>query len=211
MFDLRNIVSANQDEMFYYTDHHWTTETSFSAFQIIVESISEYIESDVHYADIDEYEKMIIPNAFLGSYGIKVGKYYAGKDSFQVLIPKGDTLFKFESYDNIGNLSMTKSGAWIDALMDQSILDNPNYNNKYNAWLNTQAVENRIINENVDNNTKILLISHSYGRPLAQYMALCFKEVRILDPQKGRFTGNYIEYIENFEPDIVLFLGEFEG
>ncbi len=43
------------------------------------------------------------------------------------------------------------------------------------------------------------------------YLAINFFEIVNLDPQKGRFGGNYLEYIDEYEPDIVLFQVEFEG
>ena len=58
---------------------------------------------------------------------------------------------------------------------------------------------------------KLLIISHSYGRPLAQYLALNYHEVRQIDPQEGRFNGNILTYIDGYSPDAVLFLIEFEG
>ena len=42
-------------------------------------------------------------------------------------------------------------------------------------------------------------------------MSMCFHEVRMLDPQEGRFSGGFLDYIEDYKPDVVLFLGEFEG
>lgn len=109
-----------------------------------------------------------------------------------------------------GVLLKEHEGSWFDALTDSLILDNPKYNNKYNAALWGNSGENRIINHNCKSG-KLLLISHSYGRPLAQYLALDFHEVRQIDPQEGRFNGNYLTYIDKYKPDVVLFLVEFEG
>lgn len=76
---------------------------------------------------------------------------------------------------------------------------------------NGYNVENRVINKMALNDYKLLLISHSYGRPLTQYLALSFREVRNLDPQVGRYNKNYLQYIDEYEPDLVLILTEFEG
>ena len=43
------------------------------------------------------------------------------------------------------------------------------------------------------------------------YLALNFLEIVNLDPQIGRFSGDYLEYIDKYEPDMVLFQVEFEG
>lgn len=41
-------------------------------------------------------------------------------------------------------------------------------------------------------------------------LSLCFKETRYLDPQKGRFEDNYLEYIEEYTPDIVIVMYDAE-
>lgn len=48
------------------------------------------------------------------------------------------------------------------------------------------------------------MIGHSYGRPLVQYLGLGVQELRYLDPQDGRYNENILEYIEKYEPDIVI-------
>ena len=61
-----------------------------------------------------------------------------------------------------------------------------------------------------ENELKVLLISHSYGRPFTQYLSLCFRETRYLDPQKGRYNDNCLKYIDEYGPDLVLVMTEFE-
>lgn len=85
------------------------------------------------------------------------------------------------------------------------------YNNKYNAFSNQGSVENRFINHSSLNDKKVLLISHSYGRPLSMYLSLCFGELRNIDLQEGRFTGDICAYIEEYNPDLVIVMTECEG
>lgn len=212
LIDLRTSgITVPKEKQFYRTDHHWTTDTMFAAFQVVINHIKKIVNTEKKWMNPSCYETQNYANSFLGSYGIKVGKYYAGKDDFKVLIPKNAGEYCFEAYDSKGTKILEKNGPWFEAFMDKSILEDSSYNNKYNAWCNNQYVENRLINKEVDNRTKVLLIAHSYGRPLTQYLSLCYHEVRHLDPSKGRFSGNFFEYIDEYQPDIVLFLVEFEG
>ena len=218
VIDLRTketIGNISKEDLFYYTDHHWSIESCFTAFQEIIRDIEKNMNWSLDeqgiYTTEESYRIDTKPNSFLGSYGIKVNQYYAGKDDFSILIPEFETEYIFEAYDSGQNLILEKRGDFQNAFMDADILEDEDYNNKYNAFNNNCSVENRIINLDADNNKKVLLISHSFGRPLAQYLSTCFGEVRIVDPQEGRFTGDYREYIEEYEPDIVLFFVEHEG
>lgn len=51
----------------------------------------------------------------------------------------------------------------------------------------------------------------SYARPMLAFMSLCFKEVRFLDPQEGRYNYSYVEYIDEYDPDIVIMMFPGEG
>lgn len=202
-------IDVPEKEMFYKTDHHWSGDASFETYL----AVSEWLkENNITEKTIEksEFERITV-NGFLGSYGIKAGKYYAGTEEFVYYRPLFRTKFEFEELTEKGILTGSKTGGWEDSLMDKAILEDPDYNNKYNAFLWGNPGENRITNLNDTNGKKILLISHSYGRPLAQYLALNCREVRQIDPQEGRFEGNYIQYIQEYKPDAVVFLCEFEG
>lgn len=212
--EAKSVKAIPKEELFYRTDHHWTMEACFAAYQKIINIMESDLGWDLNASKTvnrKNYSEYRLNDSFLGSYGVKVGKYYAGKDDFIVFIPGFSTDMLFQSYDADGELQLEKLGDFYQALLDAEILENPDYNNKYNAFCNQACIENHVINYSAPNSLKCLLISHSYGRPLTMYLALNFSEVVNLDPQEGRFEGNYIDYIDTYKPDIVLFLVEFEG
>ncbi len=217
LIDLQNldeIKSINKEELFYFTDHHWTLNTCFAAYQGIVDKIEKDMELGVSADEIKNlgnYNHLCLEKSFLGSYGIKVGEFYAGKDNFEILVPKFDTDLTFRSYDANSNLIMEKRGKFYEALIDDEIVEDPDYKNKYNAFCNMGYIENHVVNNLAPNNLKCLYISHSYGRPLTMYLSLIFNQVVNLDPQEGRFNGNYLSYIDEYNPDVVIIQAEFEG
>lgn len=202
--DLRKVDKA---KIVYKTDHHWTVESSFYASSSIITAINELfgfdLDKDGSLRDRTYYKEVTYPNSLLGSMGIRTGKYYAGKDDFTILKPVFPTSLHYEHLIK-SIVEKTKDGDFWDAFIDQSILDNNSYYNKYNANLNGGYVENRILNHYANNDLKVLLISDSYGRPLAQYLGLYFKETRYLDPKPGRYDENYLKYIREYKPDIVI-------
>lgn len=212
--DSEKIAKIGREERFYKTDHHWTMQTNFTAFRDIVERVEEDLGWNLrseNFMDLGNYEIFEKEDCFLGSFGIKVGKYYAGKDDFVIYLPKTDTAYTFEKYDSNQNLMQTKEGSFKEALIDWSIITDDSYNNKYNAFSNQGSVENRFINHSAFNDKKVLLISHSYGRPLSMYLSLCFGQLRNIDLQDGRFTGDVVAYVEEYDPDLVIVMTECEG
>lgn len=223
IIDLRTgekIEKIPEEDRFYRTDHHWSLEACYASYAEIMDRL-EYdlgwkLTNGGAYINSDNYHTLINYKSFLGSYGVKMGEWYTKMDDFVCFIPKWKTDFSFEAYGSIeyygtDEMICRKEGDFLTALMDESRIEDKDYYNKFLAFLNGYDVENRVINKLALNNRKLLLISHSYGRPLTQYLALSFREVRTLDPQVGRYNKNYLQYIENYEPDLVLILTEFEG
>lgn len=209
-----NVQKIAKEDLFYKTDHHWSMKACFAAYKDCIQTINEQLgwnlDPQNEYTNLDNYSKWERKESFLGSYGVKVGRYYAGKDDFEIFFPDFQTKLDFQKYEK-HQLVLEKTGTFQEATIDYKVLNDEDYENKYNAFSNGGYVENRIINRMADNNLKVLFISHSYGRPFFPYLSLCFRESRNLDPQEGRYNDSFKEYIDDFKPDIVLILTEFEG
>ena len=206
VLDLRKTLKDNLD--FYKTDHHWTTTTSMHAAESIIEALNTKYNTGItpYWADSNrpQYKKKVWQKSFIGSYGIKVGRFfYSGKDDFEMYVPTFKTNIEYTHYMN-GKIEKKKIGSFVKVFLDYEILDDPNYKNKYNACLFGGYVENVIINHYAGNNTKVLLVTDSFGRSMSQYLSLYFKELRYLDPQKGRYNDSYIKYMDRYKPEIVI-------
>lgn len=209
--DLRDVEDCCD---WYKTDHHWTCEASFAAANYVIGCLANVhgmalSANQQAFLDLSNYEEMLYENSFLGSAGVKVGSWYEGKDDFSYFAPTWNTNFTYEHYVG-GKLDGSYSGSFEDAFIDESLLTDKEYNNKYNAFLRGGYVESVIVNHDSENNLKLLFVAHSYGRPMVQYLSLFFGEVVYLDPQDGRFNENYVEYIENYQPDYVVVMYDGE-
>ena len=206
VLDLRNY---NECMGYYNTDHHWTMLSAFNASKIIEGEINRRygigLDDNGYYGSLANYDSVTYNNCFLGSIGIKVGPYFVGKDTITVYNPKFDTDFVFKHYIN-NELQFEYTGDFWKVFIDQELLDDSAYNNKYDAILHGAYVESVIINKIAKNEYKGLLVAHSYGRPMAQYMSLGYKEFRYLDPQPGRYNDNLLDYISEYKPDVVIYM-----
>ena len=91
------------------------------------------------------------------------------------------------------------------------LLNDETYLNKYNSHAYGAYNENRVKNEKSNNNLKALIIADSFARPQLGLYSLCFKETRYLDPQEGRYTDSYVEYIDRYQPDVVILMFPGDG
>ena len=71
-------------------------------------------------------------------------------------------------------------------------------------YLNNSYCETIIQNKLCTNGKRLLMISDSYGRPLAAFMSMYFSEVKNVDTQKDRYTGSIYDLIDEYNPDAVV-------
>ena len=205
--DLRKTLGKHLE--FYKTDHHWTVESSFYAAGDVVAKLK--VDNVLTQPEVSEYfnrNQYILKSygkCFLGSEGVKTGEYYVGMDNFNILIPKFPTNFSYKHYIS-GELQKDTQGTFCKAFVDEAILKDDSYYNKYNACLYGGYVENIIQNNNLQTGQRVLLISDSYARPMTMYLSSAFSEVYYLDPQEGRYNDSYIAYIKKVKPDIVIMM-----
>lgn len=205
--------SLKDDLSFYDTDHHWTIESSLAGAKNIAARLSrEYnLELDEeNLLDRRNFNEKIYKDSFLGSEGIRAGEYYAGKDDFDVIWPKYDTNIEYWQYHNHEQTDY-RAGDFKQAFVSMNLINDESYNNKYFSYLFNGDCENIIINHNANNKTKVLLISDSYSRPMSTFLSMCFYETRYLDPQEGRYTDSLVEYINEYNPDFVIFMFAGDG
>ena len=199
--DLRNDFKEMPiEEEYFVTDHHWKIETAFQA----VNHISEILNTqynfhiDNFYADIQHYNKILQNNAYLGSIGKRNGRFYAGLDDFEYIVPN------FETQLSVNKSGEIKNGSFEDTIIMQELLENDILLNKYACYFGGDFPEIIIQNENIISDKKILVIQDSYGLPFSSFLSLRVKELRTIDLR--HFEGSEIEYIKQYKPDIVLMI-----
>lgn len=197
------------EDIVYKTDHHWALPIAFKTFSEIIAILnSTYalkLDEDFLYRDLENYVCRFYPKSFLGSSGIKVGEWYTGMDLFRVYDPIFETRLTNQYYV-ASELQWLREGPFWDAIIQEELLNDDGYYNKYNAYMYGSSCESRITNELAQNDSRLLLISDSFGRQMVPYMSLCFAETAWLDPQAGRYTESYTSYIDEFQPDCVVIL-----
>lgn len=197
--------------LFYPTDHHWTAETGFWAFQ----EIAAYLAAgdpgfavDGRILDLSEYDRTVYPDCFLGSHGRRVGPWYAGMDDLTVITPR----FETHPYIFIDDLNLLREGTFTEAfLFPEELEGSPFDHSRYDVYLGGEYGLMRVYNNSraeelpVQSTPKRLMVfKDSFSLVVAPFLSLGYDEVEWLDLRL--LDIDVMDYIRDFAPDAVLVL-----
>ncbi|RDU22124.1 DHHW family protein [Anaerosacchariphilus polymeriproducens] len=204
--DLReNINKSNldYDSLFFKTDHHWNIEGAFFAYTQIVEELNKNygFKIDKEKTNINNFEKKIYKDWFLGSCGKRTGIYYAGIDDISLIYPKFETNMSLElPYSRV-----YREGTFEQAIFDMNRIKEKNYFGDIAYAVYTGSDYPLVIHKNnlVKDNKKILIIKDSYVLPLESFLSTCVGQIDVIDLR--HFTDKSVyDYVKETKPDIVL-------
>ncbi len=214
VLDLREEIDAeklDKSKLFFKTDHHWTTETAFWAHDKVLSHLVENHELEIpnkeKISNIENFEKRIYPQFFLGSSGIRVGPYYAGLDDYTLIWPSFPT--QLTLMDPNRSKKAIK-GSFYETVIDHEQLREGDefQNRRYGAYLTANRAK-RVI-KNPDGKNTVVIVQDSFGRPLSSFLSLAFEKTVIFDyrfPNKTTIR----EYIkQNKDVDSVIFINQIE-
>ena len=199
------------EDIFFYTDHHWKPYCGFVAANAICEELKNRygFEYDKEIADFKNYSTKEYKDWFLGSYGKKVGTYFTwqGADDFELITPKFETSM-IEEQPIKGE---TREGAFEETALYTENLEKDYY--KYNTYATYCGGDFRlqIIKNNMkQDGKKVIIIRDSFACVVAPFLSLQTKELHICDMRDMEgLIGDKInmrDYIEEVKPDYVIVL-----
>lgn len=196
------------ENSFFKTDHHWKTETAFWAFKELVDYIDKSygikLDQNNYYTNIANYKVNTLENSFLGSLGKRMGRIYSGIDDYTLITPDFETNIKlYQGFDK----ALQSEGSFDNTIIDKTLSgpDMPVDTNRYAAYFSLDSDFNTIINENSQNDYKILIIKDSYALPVAAFLSLTCKEVTMIDFRLSK-EQSVKEFINNNDYDLILMM-----
>lgn len=199
--------------LFYYTDHHWTTETAFAAFGETVRLLNERYgwQLDETKTDAENWKTEFFPACFLGSMGRRVGEVLSGLDDYTFFEPKFDTAydvylppFETNGADGTDGADAPRwTGTFREALVRENVLYSDDHEaNRYASYFQYDYGELVIVNRNADNDLRIALIKDSFSLPLAAFLSTVVKEIDMIDCRD--FEGDLVSHLLDSRPDLVI-------
>lgn len=211
VFDFRERLEdsglAYQD-LFYTTDHHWTTQTCFWAFTEIagyLESLGAVWKDKDFYTDPDNYNFLTYQDVYLGSMGRKAGMLYTGTEDFTLIYPKFDTDFYY--YGVKGDEETRLQGRFENALLFKETLLEQDYfkpeSDKFFTYLMGNIGYVEVTNNRAPEDApKVLFIKDSLMVPPAAFLASMCSKVYLLDPRY--YNGDFNYAVESTDADYII-------
>lgn len=174
--DLRDNIrqeGINVSDLFYRTDHHWTTSAGLWASKIMAEGLNRYCgyNVDLSIYGPENYDFKLWRSCWVGEQGRKVGITYSGLDDYTEIKPKFDTSYTFKKSDNT-----TFNGTFVN-FIDENVYQEGN-NDLNRSWHYSYKRIN-CINNNVSKG-KVLMIADSYDHVTECFLSLGVHEIDTL-------------------------------
>lgn len=195
VLDIRECMKADAMNIYdytYTTDHHWTTEGCFYAFTKITEWISNEtgVIADPVVTNINNYEIKTYKNWHLGSYGQRVGEYFAGADDYDLILPKFDISF----INDVGN-----TYSFYEKAVDPSVFEIKDAKSRY-TYDHALHVPDGIATTSQD--MSVLFVTDSYATAMAPYLKMAYSNYYYEYYPSGFHTN----YMLETNPDLVIFM-----
>ena len=197
--DLRETMhedGVNQYDMYYRTDHHWSTRGGFYAYQKVAKWIAELsgTELDEFLLDLNNYQIDTYLKWHCGSRAQRTGALFAGIDDFELIYPKFETRIERKNDKAIMSLK--------DALVRMDIFEKSSAQNRYTydqAYIANDI--NNLVSLDAKTDLSVWLMSDSYQHAIKQYMLLTYKDFHVT----GYGTLS-TAFIQKNQPDYVVIL-----
>jgi hypothetical protein len=198
--DLRDHIKAQQlnvEDLFYRTDHHWTTKAGLWACEIIAEGLNQYCDYDIDTSLFDG-ENFIMrewEDCWLGEQGYKLAETYVGLDDYTAIAPNFQTNYTFK-------MPQGPVDGTFDNFVREDVYQTEVSMSSYQSWHYSYNHLNSINND--VNHGKVLVLFDSFGRVVVPFLSLAVHELDSLSLRDYDDTFDVRQYILDNQYDTVL-------
>lgn len=162
------LMSHRDEQLFYRTDHHWTTKGAYYAYIDYCNSVG------LEPVSLDKLDSQVITTDFHGTYSSKVNR--PGE--------KGDEIVIYTNPEDVLTVNYTDTNEITDSLYEMSYVDKKD---KYSLFLNNLHTLVEITNENAETDRVLLIVKDSYANSMLPFLATNYKKIYVVDTRYYKF------------------------
>ncbi len=155
-------VYKEKGELYYKTDHHWTTLGAYAGYTAYCR------EMGMDAVSLDEMEAQVVTEDFRGTVYSKAGDY--GR--------KGDAITIYRNPADQLTVEYADTGETSDSLYNLEYVDEKD---KYSLFLDNLHSLVEITNENAVSDRELVLVKDSYANSMVPFLAHHFKKIYVFD------------------------------
>ncbi|MGC2872734.1 DHHW family protein [Ihubacter sp. mB4P-1] len=166
--DIRKILRKHNDEesqLYYRTDHHWTTDGAFLAYKKVV--------SAMKLKDNVEYKRYVVKNDFRGTLASKSGFTNGKNDPLTIYMPNKDKDYRNSVIYYADTKTKTTEFYQLENLDTKDAYTVFGGSNHPLYTIKTPTVSDR----------RLLLVKDSYANSMIPFLAQNFREIIVVDPR----------------------------
>jgi hypothetical protein len=187
--DLMKLAVKGNENLFYITDHHWTTEGAIEAYKILI--------STMGYEPITDYTFELVSDSYIGSNYGKAASKSIEKDKIFLahnVYLDNMSVSRFEAMDTFKTFDSIYFREKLDGL------------DPYDVFIGGLGPITVIENGSIESEDELIVFKDSYSHVLAPFLAQHFKRVTLFDFRYVRkeyifntydLTGKTILFIYN--------------
>lgn len=208
--DLRDAIVQEEldiQEMFYSTDHHWTTRSGLWATKKIVSELNQNYDFNIpdELYQEDQFSYQDYEDVWLGEQGVKASSNRVGLDDFCMIVPKYETSFVVQSpyYPSLQDGVEATFQNFINTSGYTSLESVYNKDSLHYSYLPWNTNLTTIYNNNCKKG-KVLLIGDSFSQTFMPFFSLGVQKVSMINMRL--FDGDLRESLERNDFDMVIVL-----
>ena len=188
---LPNLISHNDEYLYFRTDHHWTARGAYYAYLAFCE------EKGIEPTPLEDYRRLQF-DGFLGTFYANAKQPTAMKqnpDYVEAFVPIGTN--EEEVFDSNGVKIAEYAVVYTKA-------DKYDAGNKYLTFIGGDQPLTKIHNPSISDGSSIVVIKESYGNAFVPFLVDSYEYVYVIDYRA--WSGDLADFVVDTEIDDVLFL-----
>ncbi|MCD8339420.1 MAG: hypothetical protein LUC43_04375 [Burkholderiales bacterium] len=188
------------EDVFFKTDHHWRPLAALKAAQESMKLLSskKWATYNPQLLDISNLEIKSLKNRYLGYFGKRTGKWFAGLDDIDI--------YSFKSPHFHQHWGLTRSG-WFyrPDTLDKEAMVHKNFftEDPYLSYLSRDLPMRVVKTADAPNKKRLLVLGDSFHKPWQYFINSQFEEIYSLD-LRHYSDGTLAEFVNEIRPDLVV-------